>query len=395
MELSALSLFAATPEQAKESLRRARDQWGKDMTPQEYESRDENWIREFESARDGKFTTWILAPRDDSQTLDFKCSCKTFKWPAITIRRDEFRSQPAFCYAVGSVFTPSKHRGRGYAGHMMRLLHWVLAPESFLQKFEFPEEWGERPMERRGDGNFSILSSDIGREFYLSCGLFARPTDLNDSNGCGWVVREPISTYWDVAAAKENLGTLELECKDNFEWLNEEGVRNQCENEEMMKEDFADLAISQVTTGEDVAFAILPSQGVEAFNRRRLRHAYQDYHIDRWGLLVKDGYSSSLATWIVELPRRGMEFPDTPRKLIITRLRLGKTTDLSLILKLVIDVALTVNITTIEVWNIPQHLKEIATQLGGVEKEREAKLSAFKWYGDDHSDRVRWIFNER
>ena len=58
MDPSSLSLFVATEEQAKESLRRAHGHWGKDMTPAEYEMRDRTWVREFEGAKKGEFTTW-------------------------------------------------------------------------------------------------------------------------------------------------------------------------------------------------------------------------------------------------------------------------------------------------------------------------------------------------
>ncbi|KAL0066815.1 hypothetical protein AAF712_006216 [Marasmius tenuissimus] len=357
MDLSSLSLFVATEEQAKESLRRARHQWGKDMTPEEFEMRDQTWTRELECAKDGKFTTCL-------------------KWPAIIARKDQAPAmpQPGSCYAIGSVFTPTRHRGHGYAAHMMRLLHWVLAPESFLENFEFPEEWGNRPEERRGDANVSVLSSDIGPEFYL------KVWDCIGAND-----RELVQCARVGVSLVKELGLDEPGSDVTWEWLDEKGVKEYCDgaDEEMMKEDLAAFATSQVETDKDISFAILSGCGVEAFNRGRLRHAYQDYHISRWGVKIKDKSSTSTATWIVELPRQGMTSAITTPKLLFSRLRVDNPTHFPLILKLASDAARTVDVAMIEAWNVPQHLKNLAAQCGGVEKEREAKLSSFKWYGEE------------
>ncbi|KAK1228233.1 hypothetical protein PQX77_008745 [Marasmius sp. AFHP31] len=394
MDLSSLSVFVATEEQAKESLRRARNQWGKDMTPEEFEMRDQTWTRDLECAKDGKFTTWVLAPRQDPQTVDFN-----LKWPAIIARKDHAPETPqsGYCYAIGSVFTPTHHRGHGFAAHMMRLLHWVLAPESFLENFEFPEVWGSRPEERRGDASLSVLSSDIGPEFYLKCGVVSEPMTANSFSARGWVVREPISTSWSNISPVEKLELDESGSDVTWEWLDEKGVKEYCDgvDEEMMKEDLTAFATSQVETDQDVGFAILSSRGVEAFNRGRLRHAYQDYHINKWGVKIKDKSGTSTATWIVELPRQGMTPSIATPKLLISRLRAENPTHFPLILKLASDVARTVGVATIEAWNVPQHLKGLAAQHGGVEKEREAKLSSFKWYGDEEPNRVKWMFNGR
>ncbi|KAJ8090166.1 hypothetical protein PM082_018753 [Marasmius tenuissimus] len=353
MDLSSLSLFVATVEQAKESLRRARHQWGKDMTPEEFEMRDQTWSRELECAKDGKFTTWVLAPRQDSQTMDFKCSCKTLKWPAIIARKDQAPAmpQPGSCYAIGSVFTPTRHRGHGYAAHMMRLLHWVLAPESFLENFEFPEEWGNRPEERRGDANLSVLSSDIGPEFYLKCGIVSEPMTANSYNARGWVVREPISTSWLNSNLVEKSGPDEPGSDVTWEWLDEKAVKEYCDgaDEKMMKGDLAAFASSQLETEKDVGFAILSGRGVEAFNRGRLHHAYQDYNITRWGVKIKDQSSTSTATWIVELPRQGMTPTITTPKLLFSRLQVENPTHFLLVLKLASELAQTVDVAMIEV----------------------------------------------
>lgn len=86
------------------------------------------------------------------------------------------------CYGIASVFTHIQERGKGYAKHMMRLLHWAIAPHALLPPF--PEVWGAPP-NSVGNARFSVLYSDVGENFYLQCS----PGDDRDK---GWVVRGAI-----------------------------------------------------------------------------------------------------------------------------------------------------------------------------------------------------------
>ena len=98
--------------------------------------------------------------------------------------------EEVFGYGIASVYTPPQNRGKGYARHMMSLLHWVLAPYSSLPPFQ--EKWGSLPpsVASCGNASFSTLYSDIGPEFYRNCG----PDEGSD----GWVVREPVERTWIV-----------------------------------------------------------------------------------------------------------------------------------------------------------------------------------------------------
>lgn len=61
MMLSQLSLFVATRPQIEESRRRSYPEWGKGMTLEAFEERD-NLLDRSEVAADNRFTTWS-APR--------------------------------------------------------------------------------------------------------------------------------------------------------------------------------------------------------------------------------------------------------------------------------------------------------------------------------------------
>jgi hypothetical protein len=94
VDLSALSLFPATAEQITEARRRSLSEWGKGLTLDEHLARDASQDQ-FDGSRDGRLVTWypftnvpplthltgipsrVLAPRNDPQTLKFKCACET------------------------------------------------------------------------------------------------------------------------------------------------------------------------------------------------------------------------------------------------------------------------------------------------------------------------------
>jgi hypothetical protein len=91
-------------------------------------------------------------------------------------------------YAVASVYTPSRYRERGYAKHLMRLLHFVIADPSLLPPFPI-EDWGVPPV-IPPNANLpyrkavaSGLYSDVGSNFYRFCGPGMGP---NATDKRGW-----------------------------------------------------------------------------------------------------------------------------------------------------------------------------------------------------------------
>jgi hypothetical protein len=100
-------------------------------------------------------------------------------------------------YGIASVFTPPDKSGKGYAKHMMRLLHWVLArPDA--RASQFPEAWGEAPASVEGfmNASVSVLYSDVGTDFYASCGFLPGTHD-------GWTVAPRAATSWKVSAGSQ------------------------------------------------------------------------------------------------------------------------------------------------------------------------------------------------
>jgi len=280
------------------------------------------------------------------------------------------------CYGIATVFTPVAKRGNGYAKHMMRLLHWVMAPHSALSPF--PEAWGTPP-HLAGNAKFSALYSDIG-DFYSLCGSREDPSE-------GWVIRNAFGTIWAVGEVKSEFAREE---SDEWEWLDIPGV------DVLLKEDTEwmknDLIESTKSTGL-TSFAFLSGEGLGVSQIYRCLFSPPVPQMNKWGVFLKnsspkEGDPPTFATWSID---KG-EF--SALTLIITRLRATPTTFRRLLYKF-LEVAREHNLQNIEVWNLPKELVEIASQLGGKTAERDEHLPAFKWYGDEKAGEVDWLFNEK
>ncbi|KAF9542987.1 hypothetical protein CPC08DRAFT_650012 [Agrocybe pediades] len=267
---SNLTLCPATPAQILESHRRTNEEWGipfAEGTSMEQYLEREKRTKELQCAWDGKMQVWVLIRRDDPDSLDFLCSCETFKREAWVVHQTSGKGQPCTGYGIASVFTPVRNRGKGtrFTKHMMcHLLHWVQAKREYLDQLEWPSEWGEKPTVSRteqeesygGDALFSALWSDVGPEFYARCGTGIR-------EGGGWQVEDPNIHIWNVDDAHSSTVPGE------WEWLNEHEVHDIWKEEsERMKLELEEQAHESQTS----ICTFLPGNGVADFliDRKRM-----------------------------------------------------------------------------------------------------------------------------
>ncbi|PBK72310.1 hypothetical protein ARMSODRAFT_987294 [Armillaria solidipes] len=373
MSLSSLSIFSATPAQVQESRRRSFVQWGGPMSEEEYFHRGAE-VEQGESATNGKLTVWVLSPRDDPESLDFKCSCMTFRRKGLVVRRpntllgDTIVPEEVCCHGLAAVFTPERFRRQGYAKHMVRLLHWVLAIDPSLFP-AFPEAWGSPPQRPIGvhPGHFSALWSDVG-DFYRSCG----PTD----NIEGWVLRDASTTIWDVKPHNVDAPTYSVS-DEKWRWLAVEDLQMMYPvDEEKLKQEL--IAKSAALDSGKTLLTFLPGEGVEMFQRTRSEHF--------WGKLEPPADDeSAIATWTFERP---------PKTLLVTRLWTNQENfgDLVAVLKYI---AGRHGMERIEIWCLPDALKSVAQNHGAINFERKEHLPALKWYGAKSPTNVIWLNRER
>ncbi|KAJ7924408.1 hypothetical protein B0H13DRAFT_1978306 [Mycena leptocephala] len=239
IDLSTLSVFPATPEQITESRRRTLSEWGKGLTLEEHLARDASQDQ-FDNARDGQLITWVLAPRHDPQTLDFKCACETFKRTGLVVDPAKNTGvETVICYAVASV-------------------------------------------EGTRNGLFSGIWSDVG-DFYNACGPVPGVRE-------GWVVRGTATTVWEVAASPvSNNNAAE------WTWLDDSAVSKLWEEDaEMMRSDM------EKSESPGISFTYLPNQGVASFQYRRLEIFLQRLAIPprSWGVASPD--HAAYATWSID-----------------------------------------------------------------------------------------------
>ncbi|KAJ9097608.1 hypothetical protein QFC21_004642 [Naganishia friedmannii] len=107
-----------------------------------------------------------------------------------TLRRDakvlqEGQVKDVTSYVLTAVVTPPHHRKKGYATHMLSLLHYALALPLPATP-SFPEDdYGPPPAAEHSprDATFSTLWSDVGRDFYRSIRI-----GRGERSREGWVV---------------------------------------------------------------------------------------------------------------------------------------------------------------------------------------------------------------
>ncbi|KAG2076269.1 hypothetical protein BDR04DRAFT_1003597 [Suillus decipiens] len=379
VELASLSLFRATPAQIEETRRRRWPHLGGTLSLEEYITRDEK-MDVLEHATEGKMITWVLAPREDPTTLDFMSACRTYKRASLVVYPPSFPSGPnsvheTTSYGIAAVFTPPSKRGRGYARHMMRLLHWVIASRDNLP--EFPEAWGTPPEEvaDAGGGLFSVLWSDVGEEFYRSAGP--------GSEGDGWEKRELVSTIWEVGAEEGD--------DEGWKWLTQEQLKGLWYHDAgLIRKELENMPVKNGLCEVERPTALvtcLPTNGVAAFQIPRA--TYTSNFSMAGGLWGVQSLSNpdTYASWSVEMQ-------PSPPMLIVTRLRASEDSFAGLITKIK-QVARRSGIRKVELWNLQVGLRDVAEKMGGRTSIQSEHLPQIMWYGPGTTKNVEWVHNEK
>lgn len=278
-------------------------------------------------------------------------------------------------YAIASVYVQAHLRRNGYAAHMMRLVHHVVASPLGLPRF--PEAWGAPPLEYFGDAILSCLYSDVG-EFYTKCG----PSP--DSRG--WRITNKRSTIWKTADH-----TTSATIPDGVELLDEAELKKLLiKDEELL---LRELSHPLPPHGQETAkrFTFLPADGPIDFQLRTFQltpWARPSGASKSYGAHLVSPFSSNVifAAWTFEL------MPE-PSRLIVTRMRCDEGS-LPKLISAALDVAVAAGLEVVEVWGLPDELVDAAAGSGGRTFEREEHWPSVAWYGSPGED-VQWVNNEK
>ncbi|KAK2605828.1 hypothetical protein QQS21_003782 [Conoideocrella luteorostrata] len=154
---SPFTIAKATPDESVYTWTRHQPFWGPQHTQQSYITRESKLLT-YRLTKNGGLTTWILTDTNNNHDGETNTttnrtifsSLETYRKRAI-VRGTDGLVRDVIAYGVASVFTPEEHRRQGYAAKMLSLLGETL---SAWQSGE------------AGSAEFSVLFSDIGRNFY-------------------------------------------------------------------------------------------------------------------------------------------------------------------------------------------------------------------------------------
>ncbi|KAG8692520.1 hypothetical protein FRC09_011141 [Ceratobasidium sp. 395] len=283
----------------------------------------------------------------------------------LVLPANKTKSVPATGYGIASVFTPARFRRKGYATHMMSLLHFAIGEPKGLPMF--PAIWGTPPARCNRPGTVSVLYSDVG-EFYERCA---------PGEGVGWTIASPTTTEWVVEIGGNSPNVL-----SEVELLSR------------------DQAIETTGADADLFKRDLESQGPSsrihyAFQTTKEWCRFQMYRADEHPLYLH----SPPKIWGVRMQHQGethfivWEYESAPkRKLIVVNLRASPETFPHLF-EAIKSVGQAEKHDIIEAWNLDASLLPLADKLGGRTYERTEHLPAMKWYGEKGD--VVWFGNNK
>ncbi|KAI7632093.1 hypothetical protein KC343_g3661, partial [Hortaea werneckii] len=209
-----LHLVVATPEENLAQQHANSTEWRGALSLEAYLRREEHLVQQ-QLTKDGGLTAWMLAyqPSDGSKR-QILCGCESIRKKALLSRNGKVEDVVA--HGVASVFCPPKFRGKGYAGRMMSEVGKKL------------KDW---QAEEKGGSAFSVLYSDIGKEFYAARGWQPFP-----------------SSHISLPATDSRSGSLPQVRK-----LQSEDLARLCEDDEkLLRHRLSNLA------GERAAVALVP-----------------------------------------------------------------------------------------------------------------------------------------
>ncbi|GAB1527415.1 hypothetical protein RhiTH_010590 [Rhizoctonia solani] len=369
MSIGHLIVKPATKSQARQVIIRNAGHWGAkvQMSVDDFVKLSQVF-QQGPYASDGKLTIWVLVPEDDPDTIDFYASCQILTRQVLTLRTGQSSPELSFGHAVSSVLVLPEYRGKGYAGRFMSLLHSALAPHRYPNPLK-------APVATERASTVSVLYSAVG-DYYARC--------VPSEGETGWTLQKSFVTTWPVSAIQVPAP------KGNFppvEFLSESEVTATLDSDD--SNIAGDLIELQKKDPTKTYFAFTTTSSLNAVSATISKLSPGCPSNSSWGAKIPG--TSDFMTWAF-FRRPGLT-------LAITRLR-ASTDSFPVLLDAALRTAQETKSEYIEIWNVPEHLKEMALATGGETIERPDNRSAFKWYGQpseaklDNTD-VVWALDER
>ncbi|EHK49796.1 uncharacterized protein TrAtP1_007634 [Trichoderma atroviride] len=349
-------------------------EWGNSLTVPEYLNREE-YLLTIPLARNGGITNWILtdsaaAVDPDTAERPVLASCETLRKRAL-VRGKDGVVRDVWAHGIASVFTYSEFRGRGYASKMIELLRGYMAATQ----------------QESGEPAFSILFSDIGKEFYAKH---------------GWMPLENTQIEYRVkeSPVEFDASIIKLLGDEDLAALTER-------DEELIRRE---MALPNSSDASKTRVAVLPDIDTlqwhfyrqaficnTAYGRKPTVHGalYTSPSTGSrvWGLFERNHYGG----------------PNKPEKNVLSFLRFvvedGNIIDKELseavvgIFRAAEKEAKDWECSKVEIWNPLVRVRKIvenATEFESIFVVRDAKnLASLNWFGEGNAEDLDWVVNER
>lgn len=257
---------------------------------------------------------------------------------------------------------------RGYARHMLQLLHYCIGEKSHLPSF--PEAWGAPPAPEhcRNDATFATLWSDVGAEFYK----LARIGEERD----GWVVQADVEVGLDFKTAK-----VAETASSEQEWQTLKSVHNL--SQAMLEATENEFLLGQKEHGDDMTVALdsALSPGMLAYFVVRVDAPNIP---DELAALKREnvGLINSRGSFIVYSPETAD--PGEPRqfKVLCARIVKGDEAACASLVARVVQEARRMGCSKLVAWESPAALRQAWLDAGAKEGQRDDHLGAIAWYGE-------------
>ncbi|KAF8463539.1 hypothetical protein BDZ91DRAFT_764653 [Kalaharituber pfeilii] len=352
---SKFTLREATKEQIKQARKGHAASWAAGLTVEQYLGREEH-IASQPLTRNGGIKFWVLTDATDPTKV--LCSCETMAKEAV-VRLRNGGVERTLSHVIGSVFTPEKNRGRGYASVMLDKMTELLD----------------------GVCLFDALYSDIGKRFYAKK---------------GW--KPYRSTHISLPPAADDIPSPE-----GLKMLMDNDLPELCQQDcDSVIKDFATRPLPE---NVDVRVAYLPTYAVMQWHHAR--EEYVGKHLTGKLATVKGALAPSGKTWCIWT--RTFNTKDrTQQKLSILRLvdeddnraEEKRKDEIIKLLRAAQCQAQLWDMKEVAIWNPSERVVKAAEKIMGrevkvVEREMES-IASLRWNGDGKGEtRVWWDLNEK
>lgn len=372
-----LELVQSTPEEYLQTIRLNSTSWKGPITVDQYIEREDRLSKQ-NLTKNGALTSWILVdsrqPPNDRLILS---SCESYRKPAYLAYQG--RVEDIICHGVGSVFSRSEFRGRGYAGRML---------EELAKKLD---TWQSENQPRK-QVVFSVLFSDIGKKFYTRYGwkpfasshISLPPLNEQSYNASVELAKLPVAKQLTAEEIRESM------CSEIVEKKNRNFLRVLSEKSPGAKVSIAPDYDHMLWHWAREDFY----EDVGVFDKAHplVRGAGVDHHHVYCSWSRKLGDSPSEHT--LYILRLIYDEPSSPPQ------ELATVEAIAAVLRRAQFEAHKLNMKSVDFWN-PSPLVEKAARLLDpnvqVVHREESSISSLKWNGASQGlgDNVEWLWNEK